>query len=134
MKRFLPFPVSFRRSVQGTFCCCFQCLHSLNRRFRVCLLHRHHPHAAVFVFFVHSRYWPVRQCPALSWWNRSASLFGPRATAAFCLSLSGILYFSLLILFSDQFHASTHFFSATLRQILAMDLGSGIRLIPYRSV
>ena len=66
----------------------------------------------------------MRQCPVLRWWNRSASLSGPRATAAFCRSLSGILYFFLLILFSDQSHASTHFFPATPRLVLAMDLGA----------
>jgi len=89
VKRSLPLPVAFRASAHSVFCCDFRLLQCLSRCSRVCVLYWHHPHATVSEFFVHSRCCPVRQCPVLSWWNRSASLFGPCATVACCLILSG---------------------------------------------
>ena len=63
VKRPLPLPVSFCTSANRIFCCGFHCLQCLSRCSRVCVLYWHHPHFALSAFFVHSKYWPVRQCP-----------------------------------------------------------------------
>jgi len=129
VKRSLPLPVAFRTSAHSVFCCIFHFLQCLSRCSRVCVLYRHHPQAAVSEFFVHSRYCPVRQCPVLSWWNRSASLLRARTTTACCLIFSRILYFLLFIRFSHQPRASAHFLSATSRIMLAMDVMTFLQLV-----
>ena len=65
VKRILPLPVSFRTPAHRVFCCGSHCLPCLSRCSRVCVLYWHHPHSASSAFFVHSRYWPVRQCHPL---------------------------------------------------------------------
>jgi len=62
-----PFPVSFCTSAHRTFCCRFHFLQCLNKCSLVCVRYWHHPQAALYAFFVHSRYCPVRQCPVRSW-------------------------------------------------------------------
>ena len=133
VNRLFPFPVSFRTSAHRIFCCVFHLGQCFSKCSLVWFLYWHHPHVAVSAFFVHFRYCPVRQCPERNWWKRRAILFEPRSTSLFGRWLLGIPYFFRLTLLSHHVRASTHFFSASSRLMLAIGLGRSIPRLPYRS-
>jgi len=72
---------SFRTSAHRVICWAFHSGHTLKRCSRVWFGYQHHQHCGVGRFFVRLRYCLVRQCPALIWWNREASLLVLPATA-----------------------------------------------------